>query len=489
MSNIEIIKKVLESNAGFNNENKVIDNRLYLIKKYIQEEKNKDKEFYQKLLFLIGTHINELYIKEINETNIVLNKDNTEAPKRNSKLSYNDKYELKIANKNLSKALFDYVCDLLENNKNIELDYETLKILLNRNPKEFSLSTGKEYLYRTLDYPRLAKIIKENGILKDFSNYAIYQLLKDSFQINNRDVFKILVDKETYEKDHQFLDYFLSNCNVRTFIEVTNIIRTNYDNEYDRLSIIKKKKNNFPEVFIMELLNWTADEDDYNLIHQILTDKDININYNEYYSDYFGYSDLKSIIAIYGNGTIVKDLLKNENNIQNFYYKGDTSVYLYEVYAKAGIYDKAIASLNNIYIEGQNLPEEFFDDIYKQGFSKTELGYGDSLVDFFKEICKSLKESDLNSTGKNNIICEILRNKKIKYFNAEKILPILKETLDKEEYKKIIEQLKEKHLNGETIFITSTELSNEVILKIMSYEEFEKLIQNIDDNNKIKTLM
>ena len=158
MNSLETIKRILDSDAGLiiedmsqSTNKKVIDNRLGLIKQIINQADNKDDKFYTKLIKLISYYINQLYDKKVEDfPSIVYDGNFKKVEQKYDKLNLNDMFNLTLANEKLSKNLFEYVCSILEANKDIKVDIKTLKRLLNRNPKSFTLSVEEIYLYRTL---------------------------------------------------------------------------------------------------------------------------------------------------------------------------------------------------------------------------------------------------------------------------------------------------------------------------------------------------
>lgn len=161
------------------------DNRFELLKQNVNLLKNKDDEFYAGLIKLISGSFDELYDGEIKDfSKIIIDKDNI----LTSLDDYNNissRYDFKIsrANKDFATNMFNYICDILEKNKNIKLDKETLTKLLNRNPELFTLTTEPDdYLYRLFDFERISKILNKNQTLKksNISIDEVYQLLIDT---------------------------------------------------------------------------------------------------------------------------------------------------------------------------------------------------------------------------------------------------------------------------------------------------------------------
>ena len=262
MKNLENIKNILDSDAGMiinktsqEIDKDLIDNRFNLIKNNIELIENKDDHFYSELIKLLGTYVDQLYDKRVIDLpKNILDENGCAITQDNDELDSIDMVYLTGANRILSEDLFEYICNVLESNEYIKLDIETLKTLLNRNPKLFSLTVEEDYLCRVFNYERLANILNKNQTLEK-SNITIddiYQLLLDTCQINNPDVFGVLVKKEQFNDNHQKIDEILTWCNGKTFVEITNIIRNNFDKDFDRLNIIKRRnKKKFCERLII----------------------------------------------------------------------------------------------------------------------------------------------------------------------------------------------------------------------------------------------
>ena len=196
MSCLENIKRILDSDAGLivrdiSRGKELIDNRFALIVQCIEQAENKDDSFYAKLIRLVSGYIDKLYDGETDVPTTVFDENGKELELEYDRLSFSDRVNLNLANKYLTKKLFEYVCSILEANKDVELDVETLKRLLNRSPKKNTLSVEEELLYRPFDYKRLVEIINKNGILKklNISVDDIYQILYETWQLNNEGVF------------------------------------------------------------------------------------------------------------------------------------------------------------------------------------------------------------------------------------------------------------------------------------------------------------
>lgn len=503
---LENIKKILESEAsllvvikkpddimelskkGNHVEKKVVDNRFEHIKQFIDSVDNKDVVFYSELIRVISTFIDQLYDRNIDFCNVeIVNTDDEVEFLDTICFNSRDSFILRNANHDLSKELFEFLCNILDSNKDIKLDIETLKRLLNRNPKLFTLSVEESYIDRPFQFDRLARIINKNLTLQK-SNVSLdetYQLLIDTCQVDKDEVFKNLVTLEEFKENHQKIDELLMWCNARTFIEVTRIIRTNYDNDVDRFSIAKKRnKNKFCERLIIELLHWHADEEDCDLIHQILTDSEIEIDYDLYLADYTGETDLKSIIALSGNRTIIKDLLSQEKNIQNGYGHGDYGVRLYELYAIIGEYEKAISNFEEKYNFKYDLDDE--DKNWdRSGFAYGSWGYKDSIASFISGLCDSFKDNSVDYSMIVNLISRVINSEHIKYVNLTETLTPLQEILQPDDFKLLVDTLMEKYNSGNLDFLVVTDHQSMFTRYKISIASEDEVQEQLNALNKI----
>ena len=508
-NNLTSIKEILESEANLlvnlddvkklskrdnNIIKKVVDNRFELVKKSIDSIDDKSDMFYAKLIQIISTYINQLYDRKIDFCNVKINSssfskelDSLDTKYFNSK----DSVILAKANRELSKQLFDYICYILENNKDIKLDIETLKCLLNRNSKLFTLSVEKSYLYRPFDYKKFAKIINKNETIEKskISLDEIYQLLLDTYQIDNDSVFSELVKPEQFNQNHKKVDEILTWCNAETFVKVTNIIRHYFDKNFDRLSIVKKRNNNkFCEKLIIELLHWYTDKEDYDLIHQILVDSEIEIDYDFCFTDYVGETNLKSIIALSGNKTIINDLLSKEENIQNCYGHGNNFVRLYTLYAIVGNYEKALINFRENYNFKYDLDDE--DENWDRfGFAYGSWGYKDSFVEFISSMCTSFKENSIDYPIIVNLISSAINSENVKFINLSETLIPIQEVLAPDDFKLLIDALVEKYNSGKLGFLNVTEhmsMFTRYKIDIANKDEIQK---QLDSFNKNKSLI
>ena len=506
MNYLENTKRILDSDAGLVNEDmsqsvtkRVVDNRFNLIKKSVELVENKDDNFYDELIKLISYYINKLYDKKVEDfPSIVYDENGKEVAQEYDVLNLSDMLNLTHANKELSEKLFEYVCSIIDFKKNVKIDIGTLKRLLDRNPKLFTLSVEESYLYRTFNYKKLVKIINENRILEksNISIDDIYQLLFDTCQLNNEDVFCGLVTPEQFSENHKKIDEMLSYFNAKSFVEITNIIRHNFDKNFDRLSFAKNRsKDNFCESLIIELLHYyTKDEDeDCNLIHQILIDPEIQIDYDRYYADYIGQTNLKSLIALSKNPIIIKDLLSKEQNVQDYYWHGDLCIQLFRLYGIVGDYEKALTNFNKIYNYRHDYTEEFDDDFNRVGHTYAGWAYKDSIAEFINDICTSFNKQNIDYSMRKTIINEILNNDKVKYINLEETLPVVKKVLSDEDFKVLLDNLVLRRNSGNLGFIVTEENTeynffNRYVIRLVSEEEVQDYLSSLNNKEKTKIL-
>ena len=102
-----------------------VDNRFELVKQFIDSTDDKSDTFYDELIQIISTYINQLYDREIDFCNVEINSSNNEELDSLGTIYFNcnDSYILAKSNRKLSKQLFDYVCDILDSNKDDFEDY------------------------------------------------------------------------------------------------------------------------------------------------------------------------------------------------------------------------------------------------------------------------------------------------------------------------------------------------------------------------------
>lgn len=498
LKELEKIKIYLDSQAGLivsqtdETEKNVVDNRIKLIEKEISLIENKDDEFYSELIKLISVYIDKLYETEINDfPNIVFDINGKLIPQNYNILNANDKYHLKRANRDFSVILFNYVCNILENNKDIKLDIETIKRILNRNPKPFGFSVEEIYLCRNFNFEKLVKIMSDNQTLKksNINIDTIYQILIDAYQIDNGEIFRNLVNPDEFKENNAKIIDLLNLCNAKTFVGITDIIIGYFDKEFDRLAIAKKRaKKGFYERLIISLLTSYMTEKDSFLIHQILNDEEISINYNFYYSDYFGQSSLKELLAFSNDRNIIRDLLSKPENIQNCYFNGDYRIQLYRLYAILGNYEKAI----ELFEKNYNYSHDFTED-YTNGFKNKcatgDFTYKDSLVEFVRDICISFEKDEVDYNYKKDIINRILDSKNVLYINIDEVLPMIKNTLSSDYFTETLNVLEEKYKSGKLGFIAVDEKDSfyeKYTIRLATEEEiFNSLVRLKNKNHRL----
>ncbi len=465
MDYIDKIKDILESDAIVINDEEIIDNRMYLIKHNIIK-KDTDDNFCIELIKLISNHLNELcdkftyYKKAYDEKGNLIN------------INYNIDSKiissLKLKNRSFAKELFNYVCKILENNQFIKLDKNTLINLLNRQPINSNLDLNH---YRNFDFEKIIDIINKNKLLEklNINTDDLYQILLDTYQINNTYAFVNLINNEEFIKNKSKLNEILLCVKPEIFIDIYNIIKNNYDKNYDIFNIIKKRnKNNFCEKIIVELLNRNISEQDCNLIHKILTDSEITINYNYYIASYYGETDLKSLIALSRKKLLINDLLSKEENIQNGYSEGENGIHLFSLYAIIGDYNKAL----NTFKENYSPKDDYIynslekkDCIYVSNYP-----YIDSFTELIYAFLNSFDEFNIEYEKRKDIIRQVLQLENIGFIKLEKILSILKKVLLQEDYELIINDLISRKNECNLKFIKVNDVFADT-LKLMSDEE------------------
>ena len=488
---LEIIKKYLDSEAGLAEDSKgkerIIDNRFELIKSQVCSIENKDDDFYSDLISLISIYVDKLYDSKVDNPPVLVFDINGELiPQNQERLSHWDKYYLSDVNRDFSKNLFLYVCDILKANPNIRLDLDTLRRLLNRNPKLFTLSIETDFISRSLNFKKLAKIMYKKQTLKKsgLSIDDIYQLLIDTYQLDNEDVFGTLVERDDFKANNKKIIGLLSNCNSSTFVKITNIIvrnfDKNFDKNFDRMALVKaRKEKDFPELLITRMGLSYINEDDCNFIHQLLNDEDISIDYDFDYFDYYGETSLKEIIALSGKRILIKDLLSKPENIQDYYWHGEIIIELYQLYAIIGDYENALNHFENHYC---------FESI-KNGQIEVEYTYEDSLAKFIKNICNSFIAGDIDYIKRKEIIDSILASENVRYINIDETLPIIQTVLSSEDFEELINTLVERYNSGTLGFVTREKTAYECFIKISSEDEINKSLAALRENSKSFTFV
>ena len=505
MSCLENIKRILDSDAGLiiesvlgESEKKVVDNRFSLIEKCVEQAENKDDSFYAELIRLVSSYIDKLYDGETDVSTTVFDENGEELELEYDFLSTSDIFILKYANKDLAKRLFEYVCSILEVNKDVKLDAETLKRLLNRSPKKNTISVEGGLLYRRFDYKRLAGIIKRNETLKksNISVDDIYQILYETWQLNNQNVFGELVTPAEFNQNHQKIDEVLNVCDARSFVEITNIIIRTFDKNFDRFKFAKKRsEDNFHEGLIISLLRHSAvEEENYALIHQILTDPEIQIDYDLYYADSVGYTDLRSLIALNGGPVIIRDLLSKEQNIRNYYQHGGARIQLFRLYAIIGDYEKALADFNKNYDCTCDYTDEYNDELDRGECAYGYWDYYDSLAELVTYVCDSFDKRNIDYQTRISVINGILNSNRVRYINLEETLPAIERVLSEEDFKALVDSLVLKRDSGALSFIISEEKNDDnmfincYVIRLASEEETQSYLGTLIKKDSTKAI-
>lgn len=476
------------------------DNRITCVKRLISNDKKKNTQYYNELLKVLAYYVNEIYDRDIlYASSIAYNKNGEAYEQEWEELNSFSIRKIIPANHQFAIELFNYICDILEENPDVTLDTETLIHLLNRNPKLFELTVDQSYLYRLFNFERLASILEKNDTIKksNISLDNIYDILIKTCQINNEEIFKKLVNSEQFKSNHEKIDEIMKQVNSKIFAEIYNIIVNNFDKEYDGKSILKNRKNdNYIERVIISLLGSKKTNETFNFIHTLLSDDDLTINYDCSAGDYYGPSDLKSLIALSNNRTIIADMLKDEKNIQQYYDHGSNDTYLYQLYAIIGDYDKAVDNFLEHYNQQYDFSEEYENDFNNKGFTYASLTHKDSLVIFLNNLNNSFIIDEIDYEKKRDIIYKTMNNMdnmNIKYIDLDKTLTILNELLDTNDFKALLKKIIKKYNNGELYFtevkfnVGFEDINEYYIIKLISSE---KLNNKLDEYNlKGKTLI
>ena len=388
----------------------------------------------------------------------------------------------------IASVIFNYVCSILKTNKDIKLNVETLTRLLNRNPKPFTVSVEDSYLYRLFDYKKLVELINDNEIFKksNISVDDIYQILINAYQIDNEEVFSCLIKTEQFKENNMKVIELLNQCNAKTFVKISDIIVKYIDKDFDILTLVKKRTDkNFIERLIIFILLSHFTENDYLLIHQLLNDKEISLNYNLYYADYFGQSTLKDLLAFSNDRNVLRDLLSKQENIKNCYFNGDWKIQLYTLYAKLGDYEKAIETFAKNYNYSYDFNEDYKDG-FKNGQAEGDFEYIDSLVEFVKNICSSFEKDKIDYARQKDIIERILNSQNVRYINIERVLPIIKDYLSAEDFHELLSSLLQRYSVDDIGFITVIEndcFYGRYTIRIATEEEIQNSLAKLKSKN------
>lgn len=492
------LKDILESEASLVVENVSVlsqeddigktiqDDRFKKIKDLVAQFENKDDNFYSELIKVFSDYIDKLFARRADSLNVILNDSNG----KQSNLQFDRfnnyiAYKMKSANEEFGKKLFDYVCDMLQEHPDITLDADTLKKLLNRNPQVFTYSIDRECYYRSLDFQRLANILKSNGTLKKsgMNVSQVYQLLIDTFQLTDENVFITLVTPKQFNEDHTALDDFLKICTARTFISVTNIIIKYYDEDFDRFSLLKgrKEKNFFESIIIEALKNLNDNHKNIDLILQVIEDENIQINYGFCWATYAGESELRSEIVSTEDRRLLKAIFKSEEDIEAYYSSGYARLIITELYADLGEYDKAFEQFFKHYRRDQDFLD-FDDDFERVGFARSKASwmYQDSIETFIHALVRAFSYDQIEYSKAKAMIDKLLSYEEIKYINLYQTLCHLIEFFKEEDMLSILNRLLEKNRAGEIKFISAQdERSENYKVRIASSDEIKNDVMHI----------
>lgn len=496
---METIKKILENKNGLliedytTGKRKVEDKRFELFSEYINTQNQKDNKYYEELVKVLSNYLS-LYDSEITFTDYPIT-----AVDENGKTQFecydtlqsSDINALSNVNRSLAKNVFEEICTILRENKDIKLDAETLTKLLDRKPKVFPYSVEKSYLTRPFNFKKLIDIITTNQILQNsnISIEEIYQILIDTCQIDNEDVFSGLVTKDQFKDNHKKITEFLGICNANVFVDITKIIIKNFDKDFNRLDIIKKRnEENFYERTIIQLLKSNLDDDDTIFIHQLLTDETISIDYDYDYADYFGQTTLRNMLAFSKNKILINDLLSKKENIRKTYWHGERKIQLYSLYAIIGDYENALATFQQSYNYANDFTEDF-ENGFKDGHARGDFAYTDSLVEFINDIGTSFNNEDIEYETKVNVISSIINNDNVNYINLDDTLPVFKKILTEEDFNLLLDSLITRYNNETLGFITVSEgdgIFCRYNIDIASEDEIKKTLATFNNQKVLK---
>lgn len=390
------------------------------------------------------------------------------------------------SDRRLAENIFRYIKTILENHPDITFKKETITRLFNTNPELFPFSSDEIYDDRMLDYASLAKIMNQNKTLEKsgFTTEDILKLLIDTYQVRNEKIWKEFLTPEQVQTSHQTIDEFLSHCNAKMFVHISNIITRNFDANYDRYTLIKEhSKDNkaFPTVVLKELSHVAETEADYQLMEQLLTDDEIQIDWNLSHRDYFSETDinLKTDLALTRNPKILSILLQNPNRIHTYYSYGEAIyISLFEIYAILGDYEKSIQALEEKFHDNQNYasyvdnPQEklqkgipivippYFQDVFTQ---------------YIETLVKSFEDRKINENKRKEILSRVLNSKAITYINPIEVLEKMEPTLSKENFQELVNKLREREQNGEIRFVTREEYGLDQIIRTIKEDEVERV--------------
>ena len=503
------------------------DKRIYNLVHFIDSDKRNDA-FYQQVIDELVREIDFLYQKDPPVfTGIVVdsqekalpdyksvcqNRWNVTSPKNQNRLqdllmytssnsectSQEDQIEEAIytlekiqrqvtrSDRRLAENLFRYIGTILENYPDITLRKETITRLFNTNPELFPFSVDEIYDDRMLDYVSLAAIMNQNKTLEKsgFTTEDILKLLIDTYQVRNEKIWREFLTPKQLQTSHQTIDEFLSHCNAKMFVHISNIITRNFDANYDRYTLIKEhSKDNkaFPTAVLKELSHVAETEADYQLMKRLLTDDEIQIDWNLSHRDYFSETDinLKTDLALTRNPKILSILLQDSNRIHT-YYSYDEAIYisLFEIYAILGDYKKSIQTFEEKFHDNQNYAS-YVDNPQK----KLQKGipivippyFQDVFTQYIETLVKSFEDREINENKRKEILSRVFNSKTITYINPAEVLEEIEPTLSKETFQELVTRLREREQNGEIRFVTREEYGLDQIIRTIKEDEVERV--------------
>lgn len=390
------------------------------------------------------------------------------------------------SDRRLAENLFRYIGTILENYPDITLRKETITRLFNTNPELFPFSVDEIYDDRMLDYVSLAAIMNQNKTLEKsgFTTEDILKLLIDTYKVRNEEIWREFLTPKQLQTSHQTIDEFLSHCNAKMFVHISNIITRNFDANYDRYTLIKEhSKDNkaFPTAVLKELSHVAETEADYQLMKRLLTDDEIQIDWNLSHRDYFSETDinLKTDLALTRNPKILSILLQDSNRIHT-YYSYDEAIYisLFEIYAILGDYEKSIQTFEEKFHDNQNYAS-YVDNPQK----KLQKGipivippyFQDVFTQYIETLVKSFEDRKINETKRKEILSRVFNSKTITYINPAEVLEEIEPTLSKETFQELVTRLREREQNGEIRFVTREEYGLDQIIRTIKEDEVERV--------------
>ena len=390
------------------------------------------------------------------------------------------------SDRRLAENLFRYIGTILENYPDITLKKETITRLFNTNPELFPFSVDEIYDDRMLDYVSLAAIMNQNKTLEKsgFTTEDTLKLLIDTYQVRNEEIWREFLTPKQLQTSHQTIDEFLSHCNAKMFVHISNIITRNFDANYDRYTLIKEhSKDNkaFPTAVLKELSHVAETEADYQLMKRLLTDDEIQIDWNLSHRDYFSETDinLKTDLALTRNPKILSILLQDSNRIHT-YYSYDEAIYisLFEIYAILGDYKKSIQTFEEKFHDNQNYAS-YVDNPQK----KLQKGipivippyFQDVFTQYIETLVKSFEDRKINETKRKEILSRVFNSKTITYINPAEVLEEIEPTLSKETFQELVTRLREREQNGEIRFVTREEYGLDQIIRTIKEDEVERV--------------